>query len=108
MTEQNGFYKHRFDKIDQDIDELKDHLASAILKLSTTLDTSTRNLAETQNKLTDTIQRLSDNLKMFMDIAQSSIPIKAVFWMFLILVLTIAGVEGIKHLSISKFLTLAP
>lgn len=104
----NGLYKIRFDKIDKELDEIKDHLAEAIMKLSTSLDTSTRNLVETQSKLTATIDGLSSNLKLFMDIAQNSIPIKAVFWMFLILVLTIAGVEGIKHLSITKFLSITP
>lgn len=82
MAENNGAYKfnERFDKIDREMVEMKDDLASAI------------------RELTEAVKTLNIHFTTFITVAQTAIPIKAVFWMFFILVLTIAGIEGIKLL----------
>lgn len=86
MAESNGVYKinDRFDKLDKEMLDMKDDLSGAI------------------RELTEAVRTLNIHFSTFINVAQTAIPIKAVFWMFFILVLTIGGIEGVKHLP--KFL----
>ena len=79
-------FNKRFDHLDKEAGAMKDDLAKAIKDLTAALNT------------------LNIQFSTFINVAQSAIPIKAVFWMFFILVLTIGGIEGIKHLP--KFMGL--
>lgn len=75
MAELNGFHKD-LQEIKNDVNEIKDHLASSVLQLA------------------DAVNNLSARFDLFMRIAENAIPIKAVFLMFLILILALIGVEG--------------
>lgn len=96
MEHKNG-YDFRFNKIDDDLADIRDHLAKTLQQTNESID-----------RLSKSIDKLNLSFDAFLLFAQNNIPVKVVFWMFLILVLTIAGVEGIKHLSMSKFLSIAP
>ena len=114
----NGSYpfNERFKKIDDELDEIKDSLAAAIKGLTESITHQSDVTADVIRGLTTSITRQSDTtahletklgllvdkVSMAIDVAKTSIPIKAVAWMFLIIllfvVLLIAGIEGVKAL----------
>jgi len=80
--ENNGITKlaERFGKVEQDIEDIKDDLTGAVKELSNAVNT------------------LNTKFEGFITIAANSIPIKAVIWMFMTLVLSMVGVQGAKWL----------
>lgn len=76
---ENG-YEEGFNKIQSDIHGMRDDLSRAIIEL------------------TNAVNRLGDRFDTFLNIAQNSIPIKAVMWMFFVLVIGLVGVEGCKFI----------
>ena len=101
MAEGNGIYKleQRFDVVDQELKDLKDDLANAIRELAHSTDKQ----SATISALDKTVGCLTLQFQSFLHIASNAIPVKAVGWMFAIIlifvVLLIAGIEGIKVLS---------
>lgn len=97
MSEPNGAYKfnERFDKVDRQLIELKDDLAGAIRELSNSI---AKQSVATES-LGKTVSTLTTQFTTFLNIAMNAIPLKAVFWMFGILVLTIGGIEAVKVAS---------
>ena len=101
MAEPNGIYKleKRFDKVDEELNDLKDDLAKAIRGLSMSIDRQSTSILSFDS----TVDKLNTKFESFLHIASNAIPIKAVGWMFAIIlifvVLLIAGIEGIKVLS---------
>lgn len=81
MAEGNGYYKEQLSKIQSDVTEIKDDLSHSI------------------DRLTDAVHALTSKFDAWMRVAKQSIPIKAVFWMFLIMVLGLTGIEGVKYLA---------
>ena len=81
MAEMNGHYKEQLNRIQADVNEIKDDLSHSI------------------DKLTEAVHGLTGKFDAWMRVAEQSIPIKAVFWMFLIMVLALVGVEGVKYLA---------
>lgn len=100
MSEGNGIYKltERFDKVDKELLDLKDDLANAIRELSVNIGKQ----SESTSHLTDTVTTLATQFSSFLQIAANAIPLKAVGWMFgivLVFVLVLlTGIEGLKHL----------
>ena len=78
--EVNGLIHKKLDLIENDVREIRDDLATAI------------------NGLTEAVNTLSQRFDAFLNIAQNSIPIKAVFWLMAIMVLGLVGIEGVKAL----------
>lgn len=78
----NGVTKlaERFTKVEHDIEEIKDDLTGAV------------------KELTNAVNTLNTKFESFIVIAANSIPIKAVLWMFMTLVLSMVGVEGARWL----------
>lgn len=74
-AEGNGYFKE-LQQIKQGVDEIRDDLSHSIDKLSMSVDL------------------LTGEFRNFIRVAENSIPIKAVFLMFGILVLALVGVEG--------------
>lgn len=70
----------RFDRLDHEIQDLRDDLATSVRELTTA------------------VTRLADKVDAFALVASTSVPIKIIFWMFGILVLALAGVEGVQAL----------
>lgn len=70
----------RFTKVEHDIEEIKDDLTSAV------------------KDLTNAVNTLNTKFESFIVVAANSIPIKAVIWMFMTLVLSMVGVQGAKWL----------
>jgi uncharacterized protein YukE len=101
VAEPNGIYKleKRFDKVDEELNDLKDDLAKAIRGLSMSIDRQSTSILSFDS----TVDKLNTKFESFLHIASNAIPIKAVGWMFAIIlifvVLLIAGIEGIKVLS---------
>ena len=75
--EGNGIQKE-LEKIQAGVDEIKDDLSHSI------------------NSLAIAVNGLTAKFDNWIRVAENSIPIKAVFWMFLILVLAMVGVEGVQ------------
>lgn len=102
-AEPNGIHQfnQRFDKVDRELVELKDDLASAIRELSGSIEKQA--LATTA--LTTTVTNLTLQFSAFLQVASNSIPIKAVGWMFFIIlvfvIILLVGIEGVK--SLPKF-----
>lgn len=78
--ESNGIMKQEIHNIASDVKEIKDDLGGSV------------------DRLTSSIDRLSDRFDDFMRVAENSIPIRAVFLMFVILVLALVGVEGAQFI----------
>lgn len=103
MSEGNGIYKlsERFDRVDKELIDLKDDLANAIRGLSASID----HQATATNALTTVVTNLTSQFSAFLQVASNSIPLKAVGWMFFIIlvfvVILLLGIEGIK--SLPKF-----
>lgn len=92
----NGIYKlmeKRFGDVDKELTELKDDLANAIRELSVAIikqSTATESLEKT-------VATLATQFSTFLTIAANAIPIKAVGWMFLIILVFIGGLKGFEH-----------
>lgn len=103
MAEGNGLYKleQRFDTVDKELTDLKDDLAHAIRQLSGSIEKQV--IATTA--LTTTVTNLTMQFSSFLQVASNSIPLKAVGWMFFIIlvfvIVLLLGIEGIK--SLPKF-----
>lgn len=101
MAEGNGIYKleQRFDTVDQELKDLKDDLASAIRELAHSTDKQ----SEAITVLDKSLSSLNMQFQSFLHIAANAIPLKAVGWMFAIIlvfvVLLLAGIEGVKEMS---------
>lgn len=80
MVESNGYYKEIV-AIKADVKEIKDDLSQSI------------------DNLTTAVHALTSKFDNWIHVAEQSIPIKAVFWMFLIMVLGLVGTEGVKALA---------
>lgn len=76
MSGSNGLLHKDIEDIKRDVGEIKDHLAESVLELASA------------------VNGLSSRFDLFMRIAENAIPIKAVFLMFMVLILAIVGVEG--------------
>lgn len=74
-SENNGIYKE-LKLIHDGVTEIKDDLSHSIDKLSVSVDSLTKEFSN------------------FIRVAEHSVPIKAVYMMFLVLVLALVGVEG--------------
>lgn len=79
MTYQNGIHEE-IREIKRDVLGIKDDLAISL------------------NRVADALNILNTKFDQFIKVAENSIPIKAVFWMFLILILGLVGVEGADYL----------
>ena len=79
MSTGNGYYQD-IKKIKEDVSEIKDDLSGSI------------------DRLTVAVTALTAKFDMWIHVAEHSVPLKAVFWMFLILVLTMTGTEGLNAL----------
>lgn len=79
MSTGNGYYKD-IQQIKDDVSEIKDDLSSSI------------------DRLTTAVNGLTMKFDAWIHVAENSIPLKAVFWMFVILVLAMTGVEGLNAL----------
>ena len=69
-----------FERIENQLDNIKDELAHAV------------------RDLTAAVNRLSDKMEGLEEVWQGSMPVKVVAWMFAILVLALAGVQGVEYL----------
>lgn len=88
---ENGAYKVQLDNIEHDVREIKDDLSTSVMAL------------------THAVERLTERFDSFIQVAQNSVPIKAVFWLMGIMVLGLVGVEGAKGIApILKFWLGAP
>lgn len=92
MSEPNGYYE-RFDRVDRELTDLKDDLAAAIRELSSSIVSQS---VATQS-LERTVGTLAMQFSTFLTIAANAIPIKAVGWMFLIILIFIGGLKGFEH-----------
>ena len=118
MAETNGAhdFSRRFDRVDRELVELKDDLAKAIRELTAAINNqahvgaqqaeATNLQAQATEALAEKVMTLSTQFSSFLSIEANAIPIKAVFWMFLILILTIGGIEAIKFAP--KFMGVLP
>lgn len=82
--EGNGYYKDpwsKLEKIDSGVEEIKTELSKSI------------------DGLALAVTNLSNKFDLWMNIAANQVPLKAVFWMFFIVVLSMVGVEGVKYLA---------
>lgn len=102
MTEGNGIYKFvekRFNDVDKELLDLKDDLAHAIRELSGSIEKQ----SDSTTKLTETVGTLATQFASFLHIAANAIPLKAVGWMFAIIlvfvVLLLAGIEGVREMA---------
>jgi hypothetical protein len=75
----NGFYKD-IEDIKHDVKEIKDDLSHSI------------------DRLTEAVVGLTNKFDQWVRVAEHSIPLKAVFWMFVILVLVMTGERGVELL----------
>lgn len=80
MEFQNGELKKQIGQIGEDVHEIKDELAKSV------------------DNLTNAVNTLSSKFDNFINVAQNSLPIKAVFWLLAIMVFGLVGVEGVKAL----------
>jgi len=101
----NGSYDKKFDQIEEQLLDLKDNLAMAVAGLSEAIRESSMQSKESHKEvlgvvtaLTDAVKSLNHHFSIYINVAQNAIPVKAVMWMFGILVLTMAGIEGLKLL----------
>lgn len=78
-SETNGVFAE-LKSIDRKVDELKDDLAKSI------------------DKLTMAVEGLSGSFDRFIHVAETSIPIKVVFWLLIMMILGLVGIEGVKAL----------
>jgi hypothetical protein len=85
MAGENGVYKEgilrELHSIQKGVDDIKDDLAHSI------------------DKLTVAVNTLTNQFSQFIRVAENSIPVRAVMWMFGILVLAMIGVEGVQYLA---------
>lgn len=89
MGHLNGDMEKEIHQIRDDVSSIKDELSTAI------------------NGLTIAVNALTSKFDAFMRVAESSIPVKAVFWLMAIMVLGLIGVEGVKQIgpAVTKFLS---
>lgn len=99
MTEGNGRFNggvyDRLGIIESDVKDIKDDLATAVNLLTTAVSTQTKAI-ETH---TTAVTNLSYKFDTFINVAQNSLPVKAVFWLLGIIVLALVGVEGVKQIG---------
>lgn len=104
----NGHYDNRFDALDKEIGEIKDSLASAIIDLKNALmanKAAKEKETEVVKDLVLVIRELVNKVSTWTLVAQTVIPIRAVFWMFTIVILGLIGIEGMKQIGpIIKYL----
>ena len=99
MQESNGVHKFkehvdsRLDKVDKELIDLKDDLASAIRELAKSITGQ----SEATIALEKAVNTLTNQFCTFLAIASNAIPIKAVGWMFLIILVFIGGLKGFDH-----------
>ena len=100
MVDMNGSHKFidRFDKVDKELTELKDDLANAIRGLATSIN---KQSAATES-LEKTVSALSSQFSSFLTVAANAIPLKAVGWMFgvvlVFILVLVAGIETLKYI----------
>ncbi len=95
MGEGNGHYLERFNKIDSELDSIKDSLASAIVDLKEAVYADQRATSDVAKEL----RGLATAISAWAKTAETVIPIKAVFWLFIIMILGLIGVEGVKQIA---------
>lgn len=81
--------------IESDVKDIKDDLATAVNLLTSAVTTQT----EALKAHTNAVSNLSFKFDTFINVAQNSLPIKAVFWLLGIILLALIGVEGVKNLG---------
>lgn len=79
MSQGNGYYSD-IKKIKEDVSDIKGDLASSI------------------DRLTEAVNGLTTKFDTWIYVAEHSIPIKAVFWMFGILAISFLGKESVETL----------
>lgn len=101
----NGNYDSRFSRIEGQLGDIKDNLVMAVAGLTeaikeTSLQSkeSHKDVESVVKELAKAVQALNNHFTVYINVAQNAIPVKAVMWMFLILVITMAGIEGLKLL----------
>lgn len=100
-SEGNGHYGARFDRLDSEIEGIKDSLASAINDLKEAVYADQR----ATDGVAKELRGLATAIATWAKTAETVIPIRAVFWLFVIMVLGLIGVEGVKQISpFMKFL----
>jgi hypothetical protein len=90
----NGYYKE-LRAIQAGVDEIRDDLSRSV----DTLTVAVTNLTAQVSNLTAQFSSLTNQFTQLIRAAENVIPIKAVMWMFGILVLTMVGVEGVVTLA---------
>ena len=91
---ENGVYR-KLEIIENDVKDIRDDLATAVNLLTSAVNAQTKAL----EAHTTAVNNLSYKFDTFIHVAQNSLPIKAVFWLLLIIVLALVGVEGVKQIS---------
>lgn len=76
----NG-YNHQLDKIEKDVGDIKDGLETSI------------------NGLTKSVDNLSTRIDSWIRVAETSVPIKAVYYLIGTMILGLLGVEGVKAVA---------
>ena len=101
----NGNYDGRFNRIEGQLGDLKDNIAMAVAGLTEAIKETSEQSRESHRdveavvkELAKAVQALNQHFTVYINVAQNAIPMKAVMWMFGILVLTMAGIEGLKLL----------
>lgn len=82
-SEGNGIYSE-LKIINGKVESLKDDLSTSI------------------DHLTIAVNKLGDAFDRFVHVAENSLPIKMVYWLLVIMILGLVGIEGVK--SLPKFL----
>ena len=93
----NGLHE-KISNIEEGVQIIKNDLSESVRCLSLSIDSLT-------NKIDLSINSLTNKIDSFMTVAQTSIPIKAVFLLLAIMVLGLVGIEGVKQIGpVFKFL----
>lgn len=85
MTEGNGTL--RVEELEREVGEIKGSIAGALDQLTGAID---RNTTATD--------KLANKVEAFLLMRMDAIPLKAVFWIIALILVSLVGVEGIQHL----------
>jgi hypothetical protein len=74
-------------------DEVLD-LARRMLKMEGTIENQERELTRAIRDLSGNVNRMATNFESFLKVASTAVPLKAVFWMFIIVTLCVTGIKA--------------